>query len=493
MINFDDKRELFVDHYFIDNMNRTSLKLHNPVSAGEAIKYDQPWETDETGSGSFYTNIFQDGDVYRMYYRGHSTLLCYAESEDGINWNRPNLGLIDYQGSVQNNIIMPLIELGSGFGAFLDTNPNASKSQRIKGNMRGLWDDSTNSSNLYGYATSDSTNWSQIQDDPIILGSLPNHWDAQNIIFWSEIESKYVIYARCIVGGDGKLEKNWEDVAKEIFDKPDERGIPRFRSTARATSSDFFNWSEFTPMEYSDTGSMTPSAQLYTNQTTPYFRANHIYISLPGRIFFKRMKKYDIPQDAFDNMEGFEKYKYYGDTSDGAFMTTRAGSTRYDFTFRESFLKPGIGDENWTTRNNYPASGVIQTSSTEMSIFIQRHYAQPSAYLERMTLRLDGFSSLNAGYDEGQMLTKTLDFTGNKLELNYSTSAAGRIRVEMLDESGAPLEGYGIDDCDGLIGDEISGYVSWKGSTDLSKISGKPVKVRFVMNDADIYSLRFSD
>ena len=168
-------------------------------------------------------------------------------------------------------------------------------------------------------------------------------------------------------------------------------------------------------------------------------------------------------------------------------MTTRAVSTRYDFTFRESFLKPGIGDENWTTRNNYPASGVIQTSSTEMSIFIQRHYAQPSAYLERMTLRLDGFSSLNAGYDEGQMITKTLDFIGNKLELNYSTSAAGRIRVEILDESGAPLEGYGIDDCDGLIGDEISGYVSWKGSTDLSKISGKPVKVRFVMNDADIY------
>ena len=63
----------------------------------------------------------------------------------------------------------------------------------------------------------------------------------------------------------------------------------------------------------------------------------------------------------------------------------------------------------------------------------------------------------------------------------------------MLDASGTPIEGYGIDDCDGLIGDEISGYVSWKGSTDLSNISGKPVKVRFVMNDADIYSLRFSD
>ena len=108
-------------------------------------------------------------------------------------------------------------------------------------------------------------------------------------------------------------------------------------------------------------------------------------------------------------------------------MTTRAGSNRYDFTFRESLLRPGIGDKNWTTRNNYPACGVIQTGETEMSIFVHRHYAQTSAYLERMTLRLDGFASLNAGYDEGQMVTKALDFTGNKLELNYSTCCTRRI------------------------------------------------------------------
>ena len=106
IINLRNKRELFVDHHFTDNMNGTSLRLHHPVSAGVAMKYDQSWEIDETGSGSFYTTIFQDGDVYRMYYRGHSTLLCYAESQDGINWNRPNLGLVDHNGSDQNNIIM---------------------------------------------------------------------------------------------------------------------------------------------------------------------------------------------------------------------------------------------------------------------------------------------------------------------------------------------------------------------------------------------------
>ena len=182
-----------------------------------------------------------------------------------------------------------------------------------------------------------------------------------------------------------------------------------------------------------------------------------------------------------------------GDCSDGVMLTTRAGSHRYDFTFRESLLRPGIGEENWTTRNNYPAFGISQTGESEMSIFVQRHYTQPTAHLERMTLRLDGFASLNALYDEGQMITKPVDFSGSKLELNYSTSAAGRLRVELLDISGTPVDGFGTDDYDALIGDEISRFVSWKGSTDLSKIVGQAVRVRFVMSDADVYSFRFTD
>ena len=473
-INLENKRELFVDYHFIDNMNGTTLKLHHPTPANIAVKYDQPWETDDQGSGSFYTTVFQDGDIFRMYYRGHITNVCYAESKDGINWDKPALGLFSKKGFEKNNILMEMPHSRSFF-TFLDNRPGVSESEKYKSNMernRGVDRDGVNL-----YASKDGKRFNRFGGDPGVPMTLPNHFDSQNPMFWSEIEQQYVMYARYMVGFDGLLGENYRELDLDH----------RIRSTARATSSDCINWSDFNPMKFSDTDSITPSAQLYTNQTTPYFRANHIYISLPGRIFFKKIKK------SYASKGG--KYKYYTggyeDTSDAAFMTTRAGSTRYDFTFRESLLRPGIGDENWTTRNNYPACGVIQTGETEMSIFVQRHYAQTSAYLERMTLRLDGFASLNTGYDEGQMITKPVYFTGNKLELNYSTSAAGSIRVEILDESGTLIDGYGIDDCDGLIGDEISGYVSWKGSTDLSKISGKPVRVRFVMNDADIYSLRF--
>jgi len=494
-INLENKRELFVDHHFIDNMNGTSLKLHHPTPANVAVKYDQSWETDETGSGSFYTTVFQDGDIFRMYYRGHYTNACYAESEDGINWYKPDLGIIELEGSKKNNVILKDISNSAAFSPFIDLNPNVVKSQKYKANMeRATSSIKSLEKGINFYCSFDGRQFKKFGKEPAIPLMMPNHFDAQNVIFWSDVESQYVLYARYKVGVGGKLIDSDEYFNRYINEKSNNSSekltsfkttsYPFYiRSTVRATSPDFENWSEFTPMEFSDTDSITPSAQLYTNQTTPYFRANHIYISLPGRIFFEKIKEPKIFRD--------HDSKDFGDCSDGALMTTRAGSNRYDFTFRESLLRPGIGDKNWTTRNNYPACGVIQTGDTEMSIFVQRNYAQASAYLERMTLRLDGFASLNAGYEEGQMITKPLDFSGNKLELNYSTSAAGSIRVEILNESGTPIDGYSLDDCDGLIGDEISGYVSWQGSTDLSKISGKPVRVRFVMNDADIYSLRF--
>ena len=461
----------------------TSLKLHSPTPAGVAISYDDPWEQGEKGSTSFFTTVFQDGDIYRMYYRGH-THVCYAESSDGINWTKPKLGMVESDGSSQNNIILETCH--NAFTPFLDTKPGVSSTHKYKASMEL----EGGQKGLHFYSSSDGMNFSRLGGDPAIPWTIPNHFDSQNVVFWSEVESKYVMYARHMVASDGELIDTDEYLSilhndlEGLMVRDSVKGL-YIRSTARATSSDFVNWSDFTPMEYSDTDSITPSAQLYTNQTTPYFRANHIYISLPGRIFFGKMAKKSLLEPAHTSS--------IGDCSDGVMLTTRAGSHRYDFTFRESLLRPGIGDENWTTRNNYPAFGIIQTGESEMSMFVQRHYTQLTAHLERMTLRLDGFASLNALYDEGQMITRPVDFSGNRLELNYSTSAAGRLRVGLLDISGIPIDGFGTDDCDALIGDEISRFVSWKGSTDLSKIVGQAVRVRFVMSDADVYSFQFSD
>ncbi len=126
-----------------------------------------------------------------------------------------------------------------------------------------------------------------------------------------------------------------------------------------------------------------------------------------------------------------------------------------------------------------------------MSLYVQRDYGQKTAHLERMTLRLDGFASLNAPYDGGEMVTKPLRFEGNQLEINYATSAAGVLRVEIQDEQGRPVPRFSLEECPEIIGDDISRIVSWNQGSDVGSLAGKPVRLRFVMKDADLYSLRF--
>ena len=172
-------------------------------------------------------------------------------------------------------------------------------------------------------------------------------------------------------------------------------------------------------------------------------------------------------------------------------MTSRAGTTRYDFALRESFIRPGIGINNWTTRTNYPVCGVVQTGPEEMSLYVHRNYGQETAHLERMTLRLDGFTSLHAPYQGGEMLTHPLKFSGSRLEINYSTSAAGSLRVEIQEPKGQPITGFSLDECPEILGDEILRIVSWRGGSDVSSLAGKAVRLRFVMKDADLYSIRF--
>jgi len=99
--------ELFVDRHRIDSMDGVDLRLHPPTMAGPAIRFDRQWE----GPTSAYVTVFEDQGRYRMYYRGspgggQSEQTCYAESEDGIQWRRPDLGLHDWDGSRRNNIVL---------------------------------------------------------------------------------------------------------------------------------------------------------------------------------------------------------------------------------------------------------------------------------------------------------------------------------------------------------------------------------------------------
>ena len=140
-----------------------------------------------------------------------------------------------------------------------------------------------------------------------------------------------------------------------------------FRTVARSTSEDFLRWSEPVPMSFGD----TPMEQLYINQTQPYFRAPHIYIALPARF----MKGRKILSDEEGRVFGIGHHRgvgYWQDCAEACFMSSRVGN-RYDRTFMEGFIRPGLDRRNWASRCNYPSLGVVPTGDTEMSLYIKRH------------------------------------------------------------------------------------------------------------------------
>ena len=156
-------------------------------------------------------------------------------------------------------------------------------------------------------------------------------------------------------------------------------------------------------------------------------------------------------------------------------------------------MRPGPSLGNWASRSNYPSlsGGIISTGAAEISFYVTRHHLQATNHVQRVSLRTDGFVSVRAPYAGGEMQTVPLVFNGDELQLNFATSAAGEIRVELQDEAGKPLPGFTLEDCDPLIGDRVDWTVTWHGRESVAAFVGKPVRLRVALADADLYSFRF--
>lgn len=426
------RREPFVDDYLIERLTGAALRAHRPVPRDVVFACEEPWE----GNTSAYFTLFQDGDRFRMYYRGshwdvekkqatHPEFTCYAESRDGLVWTKPKLGLFEFGGSKENNIVWT----GEGthcFTPFKDTNPDCPPEARYKalsGSFRR---------GLHAYQSPDGLRWQRIRPEPVLTDG---DFDSQNLAFWDSQRKCYVDFHR--KGRDG------------------------VRDIMTATSPDFVTWSKPEYLSYGD----APKEHLYTNAIQRYFRAPHLLLGFPTRFQAKTQQVEPI------------------------LMTSRDG--RAFRRWPEPLIPITAPAERDGNRSNYLTWGLLALPGqpNELSVYAtERYYAGPGSRVRRFTFRTDGFVSVSAD-GAGELLTKPLTFAGKTLRLNYATRPTGSLRLELQDAAGRPLPGFALADSPTLRGDAIDQPVAW--TADLAKFAGQPVRVRCVLEAADLFAMQF--
>ena len=471
LYQIDQRRELFVDDFLVEKLvGSATQKMHHPQARQVAIKHDEPWE----GNSCNYHTVFKDGDRYRMYYRasqfdlengklteGHPQLTCYAESKDGIHWEKPNLGLCEFEGSTDNNIILDKGWTTHNFAPFKDTRPEVPQDEQYKALAY-----TPDKGPLNAYVSADGIRWRLLVEKPVITEGA---FDSQNLAFWDAPRGEYRAYYRDFQNG--------------------------IRTMRTAVSKDFVTWEGGDWVTYSD----SPKTQLYTNQIQPYPRAPHLLIGLPTRYVDRgrtgSMK--ELPEAQHRELRASASRRYGTALTDLMLMSSRDGQNFY--RWNDAFLRPGPERPGtWNYGQLYTACGLVRTAPTiegeadELSLYaVEGHWTDASLSLRRYTLRIDGFASINATGDGGELQTRPVSFSGNKLVLNLATSAVGSIKVALQDIDHKEIKGFGIKDAEPIFGDTIEREVKWKGNPDLSKLAGRPVRIRFVLNEADIYSFQF--
>ena len=373
-----------------------------------------------------------------MYYRGshydwetgqqgHPQVACYAESSDGIVWTRPELGIIEFDGSTSNNIVWDGV--GShNFTPFKDANPGCPPESRYKAFGKGT-------GGLYAFQSADAIHWELMQAGPLITAG---DFDSQNLAFWDPHANLYREYHRKRRNG--------------------------VRDIMTGTSPDFLNWTYPVFLEYPD----APVEHLYTSAVQSYGRAPHILIGFPTR--------------------------FLPDTSqvEPTFMASRDGYVFHRWT--EAVIPLTAPQDRDGNRSNYMTWGLVKLpgADTEYSVYAtEAYYAGPDSRVRRFVYRVDGFVSLHASPGVGELQTKPLLFEGDELVINMLTAPNGNVRVEIQDYEGVPIDDFTLADCDPVQGDAIERVVTWAGSPDPGQLAGRPVRLRFVLENADVYSFRF--
>jgi hypothetical protein len=476
-------KHLFIDDWLTSESQNVTLRVNEPQRMGLAMIADKPWER---GGLTSYANVLWDPQAreYRMYYvpiviRPQTRwCIAMATSKDGITWDKPDLGVIERDGSKKNNIVIEDQREGT---VLID--PNAPPERRyafLSTDSQGAW--------LFT-----SPDGIRFQKKPEMLSK--HHSDSQISTFWDDQRKKYVHCFKIAEGERGQWYKSPDvKIGRNIQAQQTESMM---RSTARietATMDEVWN-QPFLLILARDDGD-PPGTDLYTNSCQKYALAPDVYVAFPTPYYH-----YNHPNRKYLNEPALN---IRGKTNDGAIdtqlATSRDGIT---WTRHRATYVPMHHEEGLDLKINMIFPGMLYHQDRIDQFYAGYSFThgdtnarerlegkQLGGYL-RVSQRVDGFMSADFAYGGGRLVTRPFTFDGNRLYLNLNTSASGEGRVAILDASGRPLEGFTIDDCRFINGDYLHAPAQWSNAADVGALAGKPVRLAFEMRGAKLYSFQF--
>ncbi|MEA3400417.1 MAG: hypothetical protein U9R79_04155 [Armatimonadota bacterium] len=475
IIDVGSRKQLFIDDMLMDSSRGIRLTMNPPRKTGEVlITADEPWEDGGgvRGLSATNTSILREGGLFRVWYdslgQDYDHLgsdfrqIGYAESEDGIHFVKPSLGIVEIGGSTANNIVIRE-NIGGGV-VWID--PRASEHERYRSLRK-----TRPSGELALHSSPDGVHWTLTRTTDI------GHCDTQSIAFWDDAYQCYVLYTRRWVRPPET------EHAYRIFRRLESTDLVEWRNEEIVLAADEQD------LRTHDTPQGYPPVDYYGGAVFKYEEAPDVYFMLAQAFWHWHPR---------NGGEGWAPA-----TMDVRLCASRDGKRFERLGHRRPFIPLGaegefdsrlvwampnpirVGDELWIyyVGTNRDHDGFIDPAAPD---------GRYLGAVSRAVLRLDGFVSADAGYAGGEIVTPPIRFEGSRLELNVNTSGGGSVVVELLDESGAPIPGYTRQDATPVNGSSVRMPVSWGGSTDVSALSRRPIRMRLLMQDCRLYAFQFS-
>ena len=457
LVEVGHRKQLMVDDYVVarsENVVRRPGKATKLKGGKPLLVRDQPWER----ACWFYGTAVHDGKKFQMWYRAslEPFALGYAYSVDGINWIKPKLGLVDFGGSRQNNIVDVDLGLAYAFSCFIDPHETDPRQK-----YKCCWGHPGKIRACLGYSA-DGIRWTAYnRGEPVTGRAADTHSD----LVWDEDAGVYRLFTRTDYRGLIKAEM--EVRGHRVMTNPD---IKRDPTGWRLGRSWYFNRE---PKEY--------------RRRQVYSMTDWIYHG----VHFGLINLYEFPEDQSEGPLDFHK-RHERDVLNFYIATSRdAENWDFRWVYAGNPLVARGGDGSFDKDMIIPPANIITHNDRHWIYYggaNERHGASRRDYgIGGATLRLDGFMCLEAkGSEPGIVVTKPFRLEGDRLHVNASGE---EVVVEVLNEKGIPVPGFSAEDAKAERGvDALRLEPSWRNGKRLSMLKGSVVCLRFYLKKARLFA-----